>query len=142
MYKVSGAWEASLCLVESISVATGWPTHFLLFVFLKAWPLKPHSDVLDAFFDSDKMKALASFQDLYVGLEPYRNSALLGGGVLQSTAPAVFGLLAAIELHPTNPQSGGTYSPDNILDGWTGQWCCSSMDTQASRSIKKKSCCV
>lgn len=73
----------------------------------KAWPLKPHSDVLDAIFESDKMRALASFQDLYVGLEPYRNDNQLFGGVLQSTAPAVFGLLAAIELHPTNPLAGG-----------------------------------
>jgi hypothetical protein len=54
------------------------------------------------------MKALASFQDLYVGLEPFRNDDLLGGGVLKSTAPAVFGLLAAIELHPKNKKSGGT----------------------------------
>lgn len=75
--------------------------------FGKAWPLKPHSDVLDAIFESEKMKALASFQDLYVGLEPYRNSAQVGGGVFQSTAPAVFGLLAAIELHPSNTKSGG-----------------------------------
>jgi len=75
--------------------------------FARAWPLKPHSDVLDAIFQSNKMKALASFQDLYVGLEPYRNNQLLGGGVLRSTAPAVFGLLAAIELHPSNAKSGG-----------------------------------
>eukprot|EP00536_Pseudo-nitzschia_multiseries_P002135 jgi/Psemu1/235406/estExt_Genewise1.C_280111 len=46
----------------------------------KAWPLKPHSDVLDAMFDSDKLKALASFQDLYVGLEPYRNPSQVWGG--------------------------------------------------------------
>ena len=77
----------------------------------KSWPLKPHSDVLDAIFESNKMKALASFQDLYVGLEPYRNDnkgilTSFGGGVLRSTAPAVFGLLAAIELHPTNKKSG------------------------------------
>lgn len=71
-----------------------------------AWPLKPHSDVLDALFESDKMKALASFQDLYVGLEPYRNNQRLGGGVLDTTAPAVFGLLAAIELHPANDKCG------------------------------------
>ena len=75
--------------------------------YAKAWPLKPHSDVLDAIFESEKMKALAAFQDLYVGLEPYRNNELLGGGVLKSTAPAVFGLLAAIELHPNNNKSGG-----------------------------------
>jgi len=74
--------------------------------FGRAWPLKPHSDVLDEIFDSNKLKALASFQDLYVGLEPYRNGKLLGGGVFQSTAPAVFGLLAAIELHPTNDKAG------------------------------------
>jgi phytoene desaturase (3,4-didehydrolycopene-forming) len=76
----------------------------------KAWPLKPHSDVLDATFTSNKMRALASFQDLYVGLEPYRNDNQWFGGVLQSTAPAVFGLLAAIELHPTN-QKCGVYAP-------------------------------
>jgi phytoene desaturase (3,4-didehydrolycopene-forming) len=76
----------------------------------KAWPLKPHSDVLDATFASHKMRALASFQDLYVGLEPYRNDKQLFGGVLQSTAPAVFGLLAAIELHPTNKKCG-VYAP-------------------------------
>lgn len=75
--------------------------------YARAWPLKPHSDMLDNIFQSEKMKALASFQDLYVGLEPYRNKKLLGGGVLKSTAPAVFGLLAAIELHPTNKKSGG-----------------------------------
>jgi phytoene desaturase (3,4-didehydrolycopene-forming) len=78
--------------------------------FGKGWPLKPHSDVLDSFFESDKMRAMASFQDLYVGLEPYRNNQLLGGGVLTTTAPAVFGLLAAIELHPTNAKCG-VYAP-------------------------------
>ncbi|KAI2499497.1 hypothetical protein MHU86_14963 [Fragilaria crotonensis] len=30
----------------------------------RAWPLKPHSDVLDAMFESTKMKAMASFQNL------------------------------------------------------------------------------
>jgi phytoene dehydrogenase-like protein len=76
----------------------------------KAWPLKAHSDVLDAFFRSPKMKALASFQDLYVGLEPYRNDKSFAGGVLTTTAPAVFGLLSAIELHPTNAKCG-VYAP-------------------------------
>jgi len=76
----------------------------------QAWPLKPHSVVLDDLFESEKLKALASFQDLYVGLEPYENSNLLGGGVLRSTAPAVFGLLAAIELHPTN-KNAGVFAP-------------------------------
>lgn len=74
--------------------------------FGKRWPLKPHSDVLDDSFESEKMKALASFQDLYVGLEPYRNNNQLFGGVAQTTAPAVFGLLAAIELHPSNNMAG------------------------------------
>jgi phytoene desaturase (3,4-didehydrolycopene-forming) len=74
----------------------------------KSWPLKPHSDVLDATFESNKMRALASFQNLYVGLEPYRNDEFFGGGVLRTTAPAVFGLLAAIELHPSNKNAGGT----------------------------------
>jgi phytoene dehydrogenase-like protein len=78
--------------------------------FGKAWPLKPHSDVLDSIFESEKMKAVASFQDLYVGLEPYRNNKLAAGGVLDTTAPAVFGLLAAIELHPTNSK-GGVFAP-------------------------------
>ena len=53
------------------------------------------------------MRALASFQDLYVGLEPYKNNDQLFGGVAESTAPAVFGLLAAIELHPENKKAGG-----------------------------------
>jgi len=39
-------------------------------------------------------------------LEPYRSKRDLLGGVLSSTAPAVFGLLAAIELHPTNEKCG------------------------------------
>jgi phytoene dehydrogenase-like protein len=77
---------------------------------LKAWPLKPHSAVLDATFESEKMKALASFQDLYVGLEPYANNKQLFGGVVRTTAPAVFGLLAALELHPTNKRAG-VYAP-------------------------------
>jgi phytoene dehydrogenase-like protein len=75
--------------------------------YLQAWPLQPHSDLLDSIFESNKLKALASFQDLYVGLEPYRNEQLVGGGVFRSTAPAVFGLLAAMELHPTNDKAGG-----------------------------------
>ena len=53
------------------------------------------------------MRALASFQDLYVGLEPYTNDNQIGGGVIRKTAPAVFGLLAALELHPTNKKAGG-----------------------------------
>ena len=72
------------------------------------WPLQPHSSMLDNLFESPKLKAMASFQDLYVGLEPYFNEKqrLQGGGVLRKTAPAVFGLLAALELHPTNDKAG------------------------------------
>jgi hypothetical protein len=66
--------------------------------------------VLDSIFESEKMRALASFQDLYVGLQPYKESQRLFGGVLTCTAPAVFGLLAAIELHPENEKSGGEYA--------------------------------
>jgi phytoene desaturase (3,4-didehydrolycopene-forming) len=70
------------------------------------WPLQPHSTMLSNLFSSPKMIALASFQDLYVGLEPFVNDKQIGGGVLRKTAPAVFGLLAALELHPTNPKCG------------------------------------
>mmetsp|Transcript_3705 Transcript_3705/g.6128 ORF Transcript_3705/g.6128 Transcript_3705/m.6128 type:complete len:639 (-) Transcript_3705:161-2077(-) len=76
----------------------------------KRWPLQPHSAMLDALFNSPKLKAMASFQDLYVGLEPYMNEQQFGGGVLRKTAPAVFGLLAALELHPTNDKAG-VYAP-------------------------------
>jgi len=50
--------------------------------------------------------ALASFQDLYVGLEPYRDSSKFVGEVVGKTAPVVFGLLTALELHPTNKKAG------------------------------------
>lgn len=76
----------------------------------KRWPLQPHSSMLESLFTSPKLIALASFQDLYVGLEPYANSKQLGGGIFKKTAPAVFGLLAAIELHPTNSKAG-VYAP-------------------------------
>jgi len=72
---------------------------------LLRWPLQPHSTMLSSLFESPKMIALASFQDLYVGLSPYINNGQIGG-VLRKTAPAVFGLLAAIELHPTNKRAG------------------------------------
>ena len=76
----------------------------------QSFPLKPHRDVLDTYFSSEKMCALASFQDLYVGLQPFRSNAsdAIGGGVWHSTAPAVFGLLSAIELHP---DVGGVFAP-------------------------------
>lgn len=67
---------------------------FIKSALLESWPLQSHKSMLDRFFDSDKLKALASFQDLYVGLSPY------GSNILRTTAPAVFALLASIELHP------------------------------------------
>ena len=73
----------------------------------KRWPLQPHSSMLESLFSSPKLCALASFQDLYVGLEPWANSNQIGGGILRKTAPAVFGLLAALELHPNNKRAGG-----------------------------------
>lgn len=80
--------------------------------FGRAWPLKPHSDVVDSIFTSNKMRTMATFQGLYVGLEPYKNfeKGMIGGGVLDTTAPAVFGLLSAIELHLTNDKAG-VYAP-------------------------------
>ena len=87
-------------------LAYGLLTHYLLYC-MKMWPLKPHSDSLDEIFTSTKLKTLASFQDLYVGLEPYRNDGELFGGVIKKTAPTVFGLLSALELHPTNKLAGG-----------------------------------
>jgi len=56
------------------------------------WPLKSHHDQLGEFFESDRMRALFSFQDLYIGLSPY-------------TAPGVFSLLQSIEL------TNGIYYP-------------------------------
>ena len=70
------------------------------------WPLQPHSTMLSHLFSTPKMIALASFQNLYVGLQPYANEKQVGGGILRKTAPAVFGLLAALELHPTNKNCG------------------------------------
>ena len=113
-------WDAYM-KATSAFLDCGWPNfieesldiqslpNFLMEAFkdgAKSWPLLPHSAVLDNFFVSNKMKAMASFQDLYVGLEPYTNNREVGGGVLTTTAPAVFGLLAALELHPTNKRAG------------------------------------
>eukprot|EP00635_Sarcinochrysidales_sp_CCMP3193_P014108 CAMPEP_0118897366 /NCGR_PEP_ID=MMETSP1166-20130328/4793_1 /TAXON_ID=1104430 /ORGANISM="Chrysoreinhardia sp, Strain CCMP3193" /LENGTH=566 /DNA_ID=CAMNT_0006836435 /DNA_START=75 /DNA_END=1772 /DNA_ORIENTATION=+ len=52
---------------------------------LRKWPLESHDAHLRRFFRSPKLRALLSFNDLYVGLTP-------------TDAPAVFSLLAAIEL--------------------------------------------
>lgn len=56
-----------------------------VFACLKVFPLLPHHNVLQSLFASEKIKAMLSFQDLYVGLSPYET-------------PAIFSLLQALEL--------------------------------------------
>ena len=56
-----------------------------LMACIRAFPLLSHATMLQSFFRSAKMRALMSFQDLYIGLSPYE-------------APAVFALLQALEL--------------------------------------------
>ncbi len=53
------------------------------------WPLQGHHSLLANLFNSRKLQAALSFQDLYVGLSPY-------------DAPAVFSLLQ-VDLSPTHP---------------------------------------
>lgn len=55
-------------------------------VNMNHFPLISHHKQLEGLFDSRKLQAALSFQDLYVGLSPYQ-------------APAVFSLLQAIELN-------------------------------------------
>lgn len=56
-----------------------------------------HMDQLERYFPkSDKVRALLSFQDLYVGLSPFE-------------APAVFSLLQAMELDASSPRYGVRY---------------------------------
>ena len=56
-----------------------------LLACIRAFPLWSHDTMLRSFFQTSKMRALMSFQDLYIGLSPYE-------------APAVFALLQALEL--------------------------------------------
>jgi hypothetical protein len=56
-----------------------------LLACLRAFPLLSHDWMLGTFFRTPKMRAMMSFQDLYIGLSPYE-------------APAVFSLLQALEL--------------------------------------------
>lgn len=70
------------------------------------WPLQPLSTMVSNVFTSTKLCALATFQDSYVGQELNAKHRKLWGGILCKTAPAVFGPLAAIELHPTNSKAG------------------------------------
>ena len=59
---------------------------------VKNFPLLSHERMLKRYFRTPKMRAMMSFQDLYVGLSPYE-------------APAIFSLLQALEL------SRGIYYP-------------------------------
>ena len=102
-----GSYQKYLEYMKSaeINLEGGWPnfieerfTPELLPKFLanalqpKNFPLRSHHSSLGEYFKTEKLKALFSFQDLYVGLSPYN-------------APAVFSLLTAIEL------SDGVYYP-------------------------------
>ena len=62
-------------------------THFGSFVMacIKIFPLRSHDSMLQQFFKSPKLRAMMSFQDLYIGLSPYES-------------PAIFSLLQALEL--------------------------------------------
>jgi len=55
-----------------------------LIACVKAFPLQSHYNFLKTTFSSKKLRALMSFQDLYIGLSPYK-------------ASAVFSLLQALE---------------------------------------------
>ncbi|GAB5366852.1 hypothetical protein AAMO2058_001179400 [Amorphochlora amoebiformis] len=77
--------DAGLPLFIQQDLASGAPKlPEFLFNCLRYWPLFSHHKQLGQFFDTDRMKALMSFQDLYIGLSPYE-------------APAVFSLLQSIE---------------------------------------------
>jgi phytoene desaturase (3,4-didehydrolycopene-forming) len=62
-------------------------THFGSFVMacIKVFPLRSHDSMLQQYFKSPKLRAMMSFQDLYIGLSPYES-------------PAIFCLLQALEL--------------------------------------------
>jgi phytoene desaturase (3,4-didehydrolycopene-forming) len=62
-------------------------THFGSFVMacIKVFPLRSHDSMLKQYFKSPKLRAMMSFQDLYIGLSPYES-------------PAIFCLLQALEL--------------------------------------------
>ena len=53
---------------------------------LSSFPLTSHHSMLSTFFQSEKLRAALSFQDLYIGLSPYE-------------APAIFSLLQALEFN-------------------------------------------
>jgi len=85
--------DAGLPLFIQEDLATGLPKlPQFIFNALAHWPLKGHHAQLGEFFETDRLKALFSFQDLYIGLSPYE-------------APGVFSLLQSIEL------SRGVYYP-------------------------------
>ena len=49
-----------------------------LWACLRAFPLFSHETMLQSFFRSSKMRALMSFQDLYIGLSPYEGMSFEG----------------------------------------------------------------
>ena len=61
--------------------------HMIKFLLacIKDFPLLSHYHMLSKYFKSDKLRAMMSFQDLYIGLSPYET-------------PAIFSLLQALEL--------------------------------------------
>ena len=61
--------------------------HMIKFLYacIKDFPLLSHYKMLSKYFKTDKLRAMMSFQDLYIGLSPYET-------------PAIFSLLQALEL--------------------------------------------
>ena len=62
-------------------------THFGAFLMacIKIFPLLSHENMLQKYFKTEKLQSMMSFQDLYIGLSPYKS-------------PAIFSLLQALEL--------------------------------------------
>ena len=69
---------------ENLTVNIQHMFKFLL-ACIKDFPLLSHYKMLSKYFKSNKLRAMMSFQDLYIGLSPYE-------------APAIFSLLQALEL--------------------------------------------
>ena len=74
---------------------------------LRDWPLRSHAAQASELFEAPRHRALACFQDLYIGLAP-------------ADAPAVFSLLQAIELAPSpaedDSSDSGVFYP---LGSWS-----------------------
>jgi len=106
----SGSWEAYLQYIKDAEVFLNFGLqnvieeklsfeYFASFVWasIRNFPLMSHFSMLNKYFKSSKLRAMMSFQDLYIGLSPYE-------------APAIFSLLQALEI------SRGIYYP---LGGFT-----------------------